>query len=1667
MLRIAILTLAFTFFLSSVHAQMWNGVDTLYGNEWINYNQSYFKIKVAEDGMHRLSKSALESAGVPINSINASQFQLFHMGEEVAIHTTTESNFNSGDYLEFYGTQNRGELDRYVYSDPDNEMLNPEHSLVNDTSTYFLTWVPSGISVNRYNNISNDLNNLPGAESFYMERVLANYFEASIKEVDGNDVAASSFDGGEGLGKTLATSHSIVLNTSAVNAGGGDATIRVRLATNSGSHNISLSLNGNVGATDTPNGFTLQEYSFDVGSGSLEQDNTLLVESTANDFDRTSVSNAWLIYPRNFDFNGETKYTFNIAGGGSAKYLEIENFNTEGQDPVIYDVTNNIRIEANVEGGLVKVKLPASSTERTIVLSSQVTGYNNASVRQVNFTDYSASNAQFIIISHSKLYNDGNGNNYVSEYANYRASEQGGAFITKNVNVEDLYDQFGYGVDRHFISIRNFGHYIKRNWNDPQYIFLIGKGRIFSQIRSSSQISGAGQTFAIPTFGSPGADNLLMAGNDSNVPIIPIGRIAVSSPSDIKTYLDKVQIMESGGGAQTIEEQLWKKQLLHLGGGGNNEQTSIKNHLIGMENIIENSQFGGEVEGFYKTSSDPIQIGESDGIFNRINDGVSVLTFFGHSAVGTFDFNIDNPDRYENYGKYPLLFSLGCYSGNIHTSTEGVSERFIFLEDKGAIAFAASTGQGYVSALATMAKEYYRLMGNDMYGESIGNIMRQTIINFENNQSFSLTTLKQQFTIHGDPSFRLNPSPGADYVVGVKSVSFEPMNITAILDSFDIKFSITNLGIGGADSINIRIQQVLPDGDVLTIVTDRILAPKFENQLSYTVASFKKAAAGQNKLLIEIDTDNEVAELPDPAAELNNELLSTNGSQGLPFFIFDDSARPVYPEKFAIVNQADVMLKASTSNAFISERKYIMQIDTTEIFNSSSLMSTEITQGGGVIKWTPGMAMQDSMVYYWRISPDSLSPEAPYVWENSSFIYLPNSSKGWNQSHYFQYQKDDFEGLEINENRDFNFGLNGFFITINNKEYNPDNPPAYIYNFGQSAASVRPWNFINSGVAVVVGDAINGGAWRNPHPTGGNYGSVNSGTTRVYSYPTNTVEEREILMTFLEDVIPDDSWVFLFTVQKPGFDFLPNEWAQDSVSLGNGKNLFNILEAQGATKVRMLEETGTVPYTFIYQKGSEVLAEDISPSIEEEIQSEVFIPRNRVDGSMGSVIIGPVASWNELKWQNSGIDDLSADTSFVRVYGINSTQDETLLIDRLYSKDTLLDFIDPSIHPYLRLEYNAIDKVNRTAVQLDHWRVLYEGLPDAAINANELFTFKADTLQQGDQMELELAIENISDYNMDSLLVKLSVMDAANNEILQIRRYEPLAKDEIINTSFTIDTKNLSDIQQLIMEVNPDEDQPELYRFNNFALRQFYVEKDKRNPLMDVTFDGVHIMDGDIVSPKPEVFISLKDENEYLSLSDTGLFKLFLKYPGQQIAENIPVNSEWVNFYPASGADNENKASIRLNPIFEADGVYELLIQAEDVTGNQSGDLDYKVTFEVVTKSAISNVLNYPNPFSTATQFVYTLTGEEIPELFKIQILTVSGKIVKEITQDEIGPLKVGTHRTDYRWDGTDEYGGRLANGVYLYRVVAKKQGGESYDSFDTGTNSMFSKGFGKLVIIR
>ena len=237
-----------------------------------------------------------------------------------------------------------------------------------------------------------------------------------------------------------------------------------------------------------------------------------------------------------------------------------------------------------------------------------------------------------------------------------------------------------------------------------------------------------------------------------------------------------------------------------------------------------------------------------------------------------------------------------------------------------------------------------------------------------------------------------------------------------------------------------------------------------------------------------------------------------------------------------------------------------------------------------------------------------------------------------------------------------------------------------------------------------------------------------------------------------------------------------------------------------------------------------------------------------------------------------------------------------------------------------------------------------------------------------------------------------------------------------------------------------------------------------------IGIDGIHILDGDIVSPKSSIQITLSDNNLNKLLdeiSDTTNFQMKLITPDEQI---IPIYfSNLSNLYTIDytlASDQDESFKINLNPNLTENGVYRLSVQAWDKSGNKAGEIEYEISFEVVLESSITNVLNYPNPFSTNTRFVFTLTGSQVPEAFKIQIMTVTGKIVKEVFKEELGDIRIGRNITDFAWDGTDMYGDRLANGVYLYRVITKING-EEIKHRDTSADTYFKQSFGKMYLMR
>jgi hypothetical protein len=112
-----------------------NAQTARFGNEWINFEQPYYKFAVAENGVYQIGFQTLKKAGIAAENIAGANFSIYHHGREIAVLRSREGNFSTNDYLEFYAQKRDGTTDSLLYESPD-AMPHPYFSLFSDT-TYF------------------------------------------------------------------------------------------------------------------------------------------------------------------------------------------------------------------------------------------------------------------------------------------------------------------------------------------------------------------------------------------------------------------------------------------------------------------------------------------------------------------------------------------------------------------------------------------------------------------------------------------------------------------------------------------------------------------------------------------------------------------------------------------------------------------------------------------------------------------------------------------------------------------------------------------------------------------------------------------------------------------------------------------------------------------------------------------------------------------------------------------------------------------------------------------------------------------------------------------------------------------------------------------------------------------------------------------------------------------------------------------------------------------------------------------------------------------------------------------------------------------------------------------------------------------------------------------
>lgn len=1629
-----------------------------FGNEWINPSKTYLKLKIAQNGVYKVSYEELVSAGFISNRINGADLQLINFGNDQALYIS-DNDFGPGDHFEFYGEKNTIGLDSLLYVDWKKDLLNPDYSLVNDTNAYFLTLAPEKNNLRYVIKNPNYTNTTLSPFPYYLHEekmVFSSYF---FKNKDSGDTRYSYFEPSEGFSKEITNKNILNFTASHVSSTGPQPKISFRTGLNGNYAKLEIFWNGDLKYSLFSEAKKTVQWSAQLQSSDIKNSNTFIIQNSNSTSDQHTLANVTLTYARNFYFDNKGSFDFQMPPQASQRLLEISDFKSGSGASFLYDKINKIRYNTATTGDKIRVIIDGIQDTTSYILVSDVNGYKSVPVallfKPVTFDD---EGQQYIILTNKTLYNSGP--NYIQDYADYRASALGGNYKTKIIEIQDIYDHFGNGIDRHFLAVKRFAAFMKSNWKSTEFVFLIGKGIEYPYLRTANDVSNYRDlVFFIPTYGYTGSDNMLFSEGNYPDPHFAIGRLAARSGTDVKNYLEKVKLHDGAPFLpQTIEDKYWMKQVMHLGGGKTDtEQRDIKNGLNNMANILEMPNYGAKVSSYFKKTDDAVQFAVNEEINNLFENGVRIVNFFGHSASSSWDFSIQNPRDFNNYGRYPFINSYGCYSGNLHGITKGISESFVLEKDKGSIAFFASTGSAYVSDLSQYGNDFYKLQLNKNKNKAIGltimEIARQLRVSTKNQE-----TLLAQLTLHGDPALKLHIDDAPDYLFNQDVVKTIPSTVQAGIKSFEVVLECRNIGSYVTDSVDIVLYHEQNNGKLIDTIYLREANIANLHPIKISLKNYGSLSVGRHLLRAKIDPKNVITELPNPDAESNNNLNIDN-KDGFEFYVVDNVASIVYPPDFAMINTKEhFVLKASTSSAPLVKTDYVFQLDTTAYFNSPLLESSKINSEGGLIVYPPKMTLVANRVYYWRVSPDSLGGQG-YKWSQASFAYLPDEEEGWNQSHYFQFAQNSFQDLVISEQtgRKFDFDIEYKIIKLRNKVWSDDDQPGYYRNNVLFPSSLA-WNFLDEGIGIILNNDLN--FWNPVVPPGGKFGSINPTIENldVYAFKTSTPQERKLVIDFLESQVKNGTYVHFYTIQKYNTsNYHPEDWASDSLLYN--KSIISVMEKLGAKQIRSLANKGSVPYIFQMHKGKlDVLYEEAADNIGGIVESVSYLYNKTNRGKQSTKTVDLSKKYKKLKVsfsENIG----TKEKSYVNILKESSSVKIDSFI--VTNKD-----INKNIPSKIFLENISYDSTTRTSPQLNFWRLSYDPLPDAAVSFTKSEPNNTNgSIKQGDKLKVYYDIINTNFVPMDSMLVKYTLTTSSNQSSTTYKRLKPLGANEKISdiAEFTIGTGSLTDVK-ISIEINPNQDQPELNTFNNIIFKQFGVEKDITNPLLDVYFDGIKIMDGDIISPKPEIMITLKDDNTLIPITNPEVFEVMLDTGRNQLLE-IPMNSPQIKFMPAG--QNSPYAKLFYYPELR-DGEYTIYVQGKDASGNKSGLNPRAVRFKVIEKQSVSNVLNYPNPFSTSTQFIFTLTGNEIPNIMSITIMTLSGKVVKEITSQELGPLKVGINRTEYKWDGTDDFGSKLANGVYLYKVNVRKSNGDKYDHFSNSkTDGFFKDGFGKLVILR
>jgi len=697
-----------------------------YGNEWIDYRQTYLRIPVVETGIYKITAAELTEAGIRIDSVLTSGMQLFEHGVEVPMEVSGDPSGRLGSegYLLFSGKKNDGYADTALYTKPE-AMPHQYYNLYSDTTAYFLTWQAARPGLRT---TFPKPGTITGSTAFHWKETLqlftSHYLPGRFFPPGSNYETGSlltAYDEGEGwTGPEIAehTAFETVFKTHALfKATQSDIDCQILLA-----------------------GWQPGLHSFTLWLGNAKNLKRKLVD--VNVIGRETKVIRFATGIEDFDEAGELALTLVPVGTGG-----------------------------HVSLSYARMRYPQAGPRRAPLHLPTLPA------RIVKFSPIDPQ-TEYLIITHPLMRVPAEGDpapgdstpggyDPIQEYAHYRASEAGGGYKTGTVYSHELYDQFNAGQPGPQ-ALRNAIRWLHDKGN-LKFVLLAGRS---IDPQKARKMKDSWQTDMVPNAGWPGSDVALATMKGSHIPLVPIGRINALNSQQLLDYLLKVKAMEA-----EPAKAAWRKRVLHLSGGrSKDELNEFKSYVNAFEKKLENTTL--EVATISKLMDNAVERVDID---KQINAGVGLVTLFGHSSIDITDIDIgratDPARNYRNDPRYPAVIVNGCAAGSIFYSNHTLSSDWIFAPGSGAILFLAHTFNGPSTALKRYTTHLYEVLADTAFTSQPFGIIQQEAIrrNLSNNPGMLDSITVHQMTLHGDPAICIFPSLLPDTAADSPSDDLPPL----------------------------------------------------------------------------------------------------------------------------------------------------------------------------------------------------------------------------------------------------------------------------------------------------------------------------------------------------------------------------------------------------------------------------------------------------------------------------------------------------------------------------------------------------------------------------------------------------------------------------------------------------------------------------------------------------------------------------------------------------------------------------------------------------------------------------------------------------------------------------------------------------------------------------